>query len=395
MLDEKGFKRKRFDDIFAEMQDKAKETLGDQVNTSERSILGIILRLFAWFLAILWGLAEKVYYSAYVNTAEGQSLDRLGPYVGVSRTLDQAATGSVTLTGTAGYMVPAGFLVGTDADIYFATTTAVKLDGSGKGTVAVEATEAGLSGNVPAGAITVIVNPVPDVTTVNNSAPTSGGRKKQTDPEFRDMFESSVAGGGAATSDAIRGAILRVTGVRAAAVITNRTMDYDAAGRPPKSYQAYVLGGQDEDIAAAIFSVGSAGIESYGEILVQVKDLSGDLQPVKFSRAEVVQIHMKVQVFKNTSYPADGDNQIKTILVQTLGGTDADGTVYAGLSMGEDVVMMKLASALYEVPGVEDISLQLSTDGTTWSSQNVKIAIHQVAQTAAEWIEVTDSDFTD
>lgn len=395
MLDEKGFKRKRFDDLFSEMEDKAKETLGDQVNTSERSVLGIILRIVAWFLSMLWGVAEKVYYSAYVNTAEGSSLDRLGPYVGVSRTLAQAATGTVKLTGTPGYTVPAGFLVGTEADIYFETSAGVTLDSSGQGTVSVEAVEAGLSGNVAAGEISVIVNPIPDVTAVTNAAATSGGREKQTDPEFRDMFELSVAGGGAATSDAIRGAILRVTGVRAAAVITNKTMEKDEAGRPPKSYQAYVLGGQDEDIAAAIFSVGAAGIESHGDTLVQVRDLSGNFQPVKFSRAEVVPIHIKAQVYKSAAYPLDGDKLIKTALVQFIGGADEGGGVYAGLSMGEDVVLMKLASVLYDVAGVEDLSLQLSTDGTTYTGQNIKIDIHQVAQTAAEWIEVTGSDFTD
>lgn len=395
MLDEKGFKRKRFDDLLSEMEDKAKETLGEQVNTSERSVLGILIRIVAWFLAMLWGHAEKVYYSAYVNTADGSSLDRLGPYVGVSRTLAQAARGTVTLTGTPGHTVNAGFLVSTEADIYFETTERVTLDSSGQGTVAIEAVEVGSSGNIAAGEISVIGNPNPDITSVTNTAETSGGREKQTDPEFRDMFELSVAGGGAATSDAIRGAILRVTGVRAAAVITNRTMDVDEEGRPPKSYQAYVLGGSDEDIASAIFAVGSAGIESHGDTLIQVRDLSGNLQPVKFSRAEVVPVHIKVQVYKSAAYPLDGDKLLKTALVQFIGGVDEGGAVYAGLSMGEDVVLMKLASVLYNVAGVEDLLLQLSADETTFDGQNIQIDVHQVAQTAAEWIEVTGSDFTD
>lgn len=181
MLDETGFKRKRFADLFDEMEDKAKEAWGDDVNTSEKSPLGIILRIAAWFLAIVWGVAEKVYYSGYVNTAEGVSLDRLGPYVGVTRILDQYATGSVTLTGTPGYTQDSGFLVSTQGDVQFETLEPAVFDVAGKAIVRVEAMESGITGNVAAGLISVIVNPNPDVTAVTNVVATSGeGRNKLT-----------------------------------------------------------------------------------------------------------------------------------------------------------------------------------------------------------------------
>ncbi|KAF6585006.1 baseplate J/gp47 family protein [Paenibacillus sp. EKM211P] len=394
MLDEKGFKRKRFDDLIDEMEDKSKEAYGDRINTSALSPLGIFLRIVAWFLAILYALAEKVYYSGYVNTAEGVSLDRLGPHVGVSRILAQYAVGNVTLTGTPGYTVAAGFLVSTDTDIQYETTSDATFPASGSMTVPVEAMEAGLSGNTPEGTVTIIVNPVPEVTAVNNPAAILGGRDKETDPEFRDKFSLSVAGGGSATGDAIRGAVLRVTGVRAAAVIINNKITPDAAGRPAKSYQVYALGGSDTDIANAILSVGAAGIESYGDISMQVKDLSGNLQPIKFSRAVVVPVHIKIQVYKSTSYPSDGDDQVKSKLVRFIGGADLDGTVYAGLSMGEDVVMMRLAAAAYSIVGVEDVVIELSTNGTSYGPHNLVVDVQQVAQTAANWIEVTHHDFS-
>ncbi|MDH2334293.1 baseplate J/gp47 family protein [Paenibacillus polymyxa] len=394
MLDEKGFKRKRFDDLIDEMEDKSKEAYGDRINTSALSPLGIFLRIVAWFLAILYALAEKVYYSGYVNTAEGVSLDRLGPHVGVSRILAQYAVGNVTLTGTPGYTVAAGFLVSTDTDIQYETTSDATFPASGSMTVPVEAMEAGLSGNVPEGTVTIIVNPVPEVTAVNNTTAILGGRDKETDPEFRDKFSLSVAGGGSATGDAIRGAVLRVTGVRAAAVIINNTRNDDADGRPPKSYEVYALGGSDEDIANAILERGAAGIESYGKISIQVKDLSGNLQPIKFSRAEVVPVHIKIQVYKSTAYPSDGDDRVKSKLVRFIGGTDLDGTVYAGLSMGEDVVMMRLASAAYAIAGVEDVIIELSTNGVSYGPHNLVVDVQQVAQTSAAWIEVTHHDFS-
>ncbi|ELK38885.1 baseplate protein, partial [Brevibacillus agri BAB-2500] len=45
MLDEKGFKRKRFRDWWIEIEAKARSVFGEQVNLTERTPLGIILRL--------------------------------------------------------------------------------------------------------------------------------------------------------------------------------------------------------------------------------------------------------------------------------------------------------------------------------------------------------------
>ncbi|WP_025692618.1 baseplate J/gp47 family protein, partial [Paenibacillus zanthoxyli] len=320
MLDSTGFKRMRFDDLLAAMEDKAKEAFGDTVNTSVRSPLGIILRIFAWFLSILWSLAEDIYNSGYIGTATGNNLDRLGPQVGISRALERRATGEVTLTGTDGYTVEAGFRSATESGLTYQTTADVVLTG-GAGTVAIEALESGSGSNVAAGTITVIVNPNPNVTAVTNAAAVTGGREKETDAEFRSRFEQSTAGGGAASVDALRGTLLRLDGVRAAAVIENTSKVMDSAGRPPTSFQAYVLGGDDQEIAKTIFATKSAGIEAYGDITMTVEDLGGEQHTVKFSRAAEVGIRIVVDITKGDEYPADGDAQVQSALIRYVGGS--------------------------------------------------------------------------
>ncbi|QCT03281.1 baseplate protein [Paenibacillus algicola] len=386
MLDRTGFKRRRFQDLFEEMEDKARETFGDQINTSERSPLGIILRLFAWFLAKLWGTAEDVYNSGYKNSAAGNNLDRLGPYSGVTRILEQWATGEVVLTGTAGKTIETGFQAATETGVYFETLEDVVIGPAGTVTAAIEALDSGSQGNVAAGAITIIVNPNPDITAVSNPERTQGGREKETDAEFRDRMDQAVAGGGAASLDALRGALLRLDNVRAAAVIENNTMQADPVGRPAKSYQAYVLGGDDQAIAEMIFQKGAAGIESHGDITVQVPDLGGYVHDVKFSRAEEVQLQISVDVTKNDSYPADGDEQIRSALVRYVGGEDG-GSYYNGLNMGASVIYTRLISAVYSVPGVEDVSVLVGS-GNNLQPANVQIQPFQVAQVRATDIEV-------
>ncbi|MGN7359450.1 baseplate J/gp47 family protein [Paenibacillus sp. SAF-054] len=388
MLTEKGFQRKRFEDLFAEAEDKAKEVFGEKVNTSERSFLGILLRLFAWFMAKLWGLAEDVYNSGYIPTATGNNLDRLGPNVGITRVLDQYAAGYVILTGTPAHTETAGFRVGTETGIIYEALEDFTFGPDGKASVKVEALEPGQSGNIAAGMITVIVNPNPDVTAVTNPERITGGREKETDPEFRSRYELSVAGGGSASVDAIRGALLRLDKVRAAAVIENNTMQPDTDGRPPKSIQVYVLGGDDQEVAETIFTKQSGGIETYGDISKEVLDLGGYPHIIKFSHAEEVPIFANIEVIKNDRYPANGDELIRNAIIRYIGGEDAAGSYYNGLSMGGSVVYTRLISAVYSVDGVEDVALTVGSSVETMLGQNVQIAPYQVAQTTAGHIEV-------
>ncbi|WP_379142385.1 baseplate J/gp47 family protein [Paenibacillus sp. sgz500992] len=387
MLDSKGFKRLRFDDLLGQMEDKAREAFGDTVNTSARSPLGIILRIFAFFLASIWTMAEDVYNSGYIPTATGNNLDRLGPQVGITRTLAQWSTGMLTINGTSGYVVPAGFRAATAAGVIFETMADITLTG-GVAKVAIEALEAGASGNVAAGAITVVVNPVPEITNITNAALVTGGREKETDAEFRNRFDLSVAGGGAASVDAIRGALLRMPAVRAATVIENTGMTPDAAGRPPKSFEAYVLGGEEQEVANVIFATKSGGVEPYGKITKQVEDLGGLQHTVKFSRAAEVNIKVSVNVTKNAQYPVDGDDQIRGAILRYIGGVDSSGSYYNGLSMGNPVVFTRLISAVYAVEGVEDVTLTVGKASGSLGSANVVIQPYEVAQTTAADIEV-------
>jgi uncharacterized phage protein gp47/JayE len=388
MLDAKGFKRPTYAEIFAEMEVEARARFGENVNTSERSFLGILLRLFAWFLSKVWQTAENTYYSGYVNTAEGVQLDRLGPYVGIQRKLATWATGTIQMTGTPGHTEPAGFRVETPSGVVFETVDDITLDSSGVGTGEIRALEPGTIGNVAAGTITVISNPNAHITSVTNPAPTSGGQNKETDQEFRERFALSVSGGGAATVDSIRSALLRTPGVRAAVVIENNTMTTDAAGRPPKSFEAYVLGGQPEDIGQTILNTKAAGIESFGTESVVVKDISGNPHTIRFSYAEEVPIHVRVTVRTNNQYPVDGDVQVESAIIRYIGGEDYDGQLYVGLNMGDDVIHSRLIAAVYKVAGIEDATVELSTDGANWVQSNIPIDQQQVAQTSHTIIEV-------
>lgn len=187
-MDEQGFKRLRFVDFLDEMTDKAKSAFGDEVDTSENSPLGMILRLFAWHLGKEDERLEDVYNSASLNASTGANLYKLGGNDGLSIYSEEFASGQLTVMGTPGYVLQAGFLGATDSGVRFETMEDLTLSATGNGIVEIMAMEMGAAGNVEAHKITVIINPNPDVFSITNVTPTKDGRDRETDLAFRERI---------------------------------------------------------------------------------------------------------------------------------------------------------------------------------------------------------------
>ncbi|OGX78208.1 hypothetical protein A6395_13380 [Exiguobacterium sp. SH31] len=389
MLDEKGFRRKTYDELLEDMEIKARELFGADINTSARAFMGLLLRLFAWFLSLAWIILEKVYYSGYVSTATGVQLDRLAKLVGIRRRASSPANGSVTITGTVGKAIPLGTeVIGTtEGSPIYQTTEAATIGASGNVTIPVESLEAGTAFNVGANVLKQLVEPDTDVTSVNNALNITNGQDREEDYEFRQRILDAVAGGG--TSN-IRNDLLVVDGVRAATVFENDE-NVEVDGMPPHSIRAVVLDGDDAAIGSALLGAKPGGIQTAGTVSVTVKDMSGRDKVVKFDRAEEVDVHLRLTITRNDAFPFDGEERVKTSLVQYIGGLDADGRLYAGLGMGDDVVFSRLIGTVYGTPGVSDVTVETSTDGVTYTESSITVDDAQVAQTSHDKIEVTVS----
>jgi uncharacterized phage protein gp47/JayE len=390
MLDQNGFQKKSYADLVSDMQDKARELWGEDVNVSQKSFLGVLIILFAWFLSIAWEVAENVYNAGFVTKSEGVQLDRLSTLMGTSRIAAASSYVTLSITGQPNYVVEEGTVFQTDDGIQFETIAGLTLDASGAGTVDAVSTDIGVDTNVAAGFITVQANPDSNIMSVTNTASATGGRDQETDDEFRQRLVAGSSSTGNATFPSIVAKLLETSGVRSANVITNSTMETDSAGNPPKSVHAYVLGGTAVDVANTLLDSVAAGIETVGGQSVSVVDSSGTTHTIKFDFSTQVDIKLSISIKTNSEFETDGDSQIQTNLLNYIGGTDADGTFYAGLSMGEDVIYSRLFSCVYAVAGVDDVTIQVgrNTDETLGTA-NVAIGPNEAPQTSIAAIEVT------
>ena len=384
-LTDKGYQRRTYDDILNAKIARAKELYGEDIDTSDQSVLGKFLRINAFDQALAEEDVEAVYYSSKPNTASGQSLDRLMPLVGISRNPATAAVCSVEVQGAPGYVVPVGFLVGTDTEITYWTTQEGTIGEDGTCLVEASCTEAGTIGNLSsAGAICKVMNPDANITAVLGKERLTAGNDEESDAELRARFAAAVAGTGSGNETAIRASILRVPTVQYVAVISNNANETDSDGRPPHSFECYVLGGDDyeQEIAEAIFSKRPVGIQTVGDKAVTIRDVSGTERVVNYSPAQKVSITVRVQIKTANTFPDDGVDQIQAAVAEHING----------LGIGNSLVLSSIYGHIYGITGVKEVTtLELSTDGgSTYSTGNVPVTEYGVAICAGVQVEVTE-----
>lgn len=389
MLDRFGFKRKTYAQLQEEMEQRAKDLFGENVNLTPLSPVGFFLRLFAWFLSKTNELAEKVYHSAHVTEAEGVQLDYLTPYYRTSRNPAQSSTVPLVFTGTPGYMILEGTRYETETGIDFAAAENITLDSGGNGTGLFYALTPGGAGNVAANTITVQSEPSADIFTVTNPNAATGGQDRETDDELKNRLLNSGASNGSGTVSAILTDVLAIPGVRAANINVNRS-DVVVNGQPPHSNQVYVLGGDGQTIANALFE-NFTGIQFFGTTPFNVADLSGKVHEIAYTPATVVDIFASVTVTTDNTFETNGADKIKDAIVKVIGGTATDGTQYDGLTMGADVIRFQVERAIGDVQGVVDATVTIGKSSDTLGTANIAIADNEAAQANTANISVVVS----
>lgn len=406
---EKGFKRKSYEDILENQKEKARSLFGDDVNLDHSSPLGKLIRNFSLESAQNWSTLEDVYNASFLDYTNGASLDYLCKLIGISRRPANPARSSQSqiFEGDNGTVIPSGFLVETEERIRYITTESGVIE-NGTAEVDIEAVEPGASGNVNTNTITVIVNPISGLDSTYNPASTVDGRDVESDYQLRERFRNSLATGGGSTIDAIRAELLQLGGVIDAVVNQNNTMNdaYDLLDQMETEYQnenyqnmydlipdvrnaiadaksikSTIFGGVDQEIAEILFENVAAGIQTLGDITIDIEDDRGNLQPISFSRQNFVEVYVNATLTTNSEFPADGNTQVETEIIKYIGGIDQNNDSFDGLTLGEDVIRTRIIAAIHNVDGIVDVDLTIGESDTTLDYTNITIGEQSAATT--------------
>ena len=387
-ITDKGFERPTYDDILTDMIRDVTTYFGGDIDTSEVSFLGKLIRIPAYRIAQLYEEMEGVYFARFPHYADGVNLDRLMPFANIVRNSAVAAVHTVEFTGEASYTIEAGFLVAAQNGVPFETNDDFTIGESGTVQATVVCTERGTAGNVPPHSITVIVNSDYRVESVQHVGQVAEGQEEESDYRLRQRFEAVKEGGGAATVNAIRAGILTVPGVVGAAVTENVT-DGVVGGIPAHSFVAYVHTNGTataQDIGGAIFEKKAAGIKAHGAQIVTVQDDIGRAHEVGFEWVTQVPVYVQAEVAVNGAFPPDGAEQIADVVAQRINRE----------SIGSDVIYAGLVAVIYGVTGVSDVNdLRLSVNGTTWVRTNIAVSGSAAAIADRAHIQVTSVPYVD
>lgn len=379
VLTEKGFKRPTYEDLLDRQVNRVKALFGETMDTSEQSILGKYIRIQVQDLSECYELLEEIYYARFPNSARGQSLDRLCTFAGIVRDPATYSKLKVCFFGTTGTAIPSAFLLSGEGLTFYVDADAV-IGSEGSCEAFVHCTKPGTAGNLPIGTELSPVNPAPGLEWAVCTAIESYGQERESDTALRIRFNQSISGAGSATLNAIRGAISRVPLVDGVTIIENDT-DETVDGRPPHTFECYVLAPESQDtlIAAAIFDKKPLGIKSMGTEEVTITDENGKTHCVRFSRTLEKTVYLKAKVIVNQFFETEGLKQIQEKLLEAVNN----------LANGQSVYRSSLYGSIHQVNGIVNVQeLSLSRDGTIFGAEDIPIGEYEIARTSADKLKI-------
>lgn len=373
-----GFKLKRLSDIQEETTLAFQAAFGQGVNLSPESILGQIKGILDERISLIWELAQAVYNSQYPLTASGTSLDSVASITGITRLPATASKVTARIYGEIGTTVPIGFVASVvgSTDAKFETQSSAIIESGDPAYVEVEMI-AQKTGPISAvtGSLTVIETPTNGIESINNLEDATLGRNLEADSELKLRRLELLQRSGVATVEGIRNKLLTITDVVQSIVIENPQLTTDADGRPGKSFEAIVLGGDEQELAQAIFDSKPAGIESFGDISKTVLDSQGISHTVKLSRPTEKNIYVIVNITPNSDpaegeiYPIDGDDLIETAILEFV----------SNFKIGQDVIVSQLFTPINTITGIHGIEVFVGLSPSPSQSDNIAISPTEIA----------------
>ena len=142
-----------------------------------------------------------------------------------------------------------------------------------------------------------------------------------------------------------------------------------------------VMGGNEDDIAYAIFNSVSEGIMTSGDILKMVKDVNGFEHEIRFSRPILVPLQISMSLVTYPNFPINGNSNIRQAIVEWFNNLD----------VGEDIHYSRLYEPVNSIQGFAVKNLKFGYKGGTLSAEDIIIRHNEIATLNAEDIIIGGS----
>lgn len=321
------------------------------------------------------------------NLASGIILDAWGANFNLTRGAATSSTVTATITGVAGTTISAGSQAATNAGDVFYLENNVSIPNGGSVTATFLSLEKGAI-PCPVGSLTKIIDGTLGWETINNTSAATLGVLQESDSSFKQRFYDAGLFGGSSLIEDYKNALMNVANVQSSYVRdngTNQVETYDTVNIAAHSVYACVDGGNDNDVAYALFtrkSSGSAWTAITGQsVTVDVIDPTyNDTYQVTFNRPDAQQIKANIEMDVTTSAVPDPQTAVQNAVYDYINS----------LAIGEDVLVLQVANAIVNaVPGVKLTTVEIAKVGGSLSTSNITIHINEAAKAQLTNITVT------
>lgn len=345
---------------------------------------------------------QQAYNSKDPNKATAVDLNILCALTGTTRGEGTAGTVYLTLSGTAGTLIPAGRRVESVTNgSRWMTEQAFTLDSTGSATVPAICTTVGVI-QTDTGTLTRIIDNVGGWVSVTNPAPATVGTDIENDSTLRVKRATAVGRPGNNQIDSMLGELFAVEGVRRVKVYENDTNSAAVTvdnphGLPAHSIAPVIDGGIDIDVAMAIYIKKNPGTTLYQAGTPVSETVVSPTYPtnsklIKFSRPIYVDMVIAITLKNDGTLPADIALQIQNAFMEFAAGGLVPaqyGFKVQGFDIGEDVPYSTLFTPINQVIGqfgnsyVQTMTVNGTTTNTTiaynklsrWTTSNITVTI--------------------
>lgn len=314
------------------------------------------------------------------RTAEGRFQDALAEIYFIKRKPAINSYAMCTINGRAGTQISAGALIesaidGTQWSLDQNVTIPANETITAKFTCL---TDGAISAS--SGTLTKIVTTVTGWDTVTNATAIVGSLE-ESQSAFEQRRKDSVSLNARSTVNAVYANVAQCDGVIAVYAVDNKkniSETIDNYTLTPHSIFVSVIGGENEDIAKAIYNNLSAGCDYNGNTSVDItNEYSGAVETVKFYRPDVFNIYVKVQIQNSASLQNDYENIVKQAVYNNFYGLDStkiNNEPLLRLKMNDNLYSSRFTPSILNAGITNVLTVQLSLDGSEWVN-NIHIPI--------------------
>lgn len=259
----------------------------------------VLSRILANILEENDAIRAEGYNNVYVATAFGNHLDKAVSIAGIERRHGTQSFGKALFYKTSDVPIisiaPNTILESGDIKYYTTNEDYVPINSLTPVEIEIASYETGRDKNLTENSILTPVISIRGLKEIKCEKGTFGGTDTETDQELRRRYYVTISSYSNSSLNGIISEIAKIDNVIRVSGIENNTDIQSSEGLPPHSFELFIEGGSDAEIAEGIFFKKPAGIQTHGKVRHPITYQGSEYQ-ISFSRYEKQAVYYSLHI---------------------------------------------------------------------------------------------------